>query len=276
MIGRIAIYVGLVVLAVVTVLPLGQTVLSSLKPLNELIGTTSTFFPKDWTWANYADAWSRGNFANYFLNSVIITGGVVVLDTLASSMCGYVLARKRLPGQRVLEGLFMFTLFIGLTTAVLFPQYEIARRLGLNNQVGIILVEYVGIMIIHVYLIRAFLAGLGTELEEAARIDGCGFFGTYWRISFPLLRPILATTVLLGFQASWNNFQVPLVFSLAARELRTVVIGVTALKYDAPDGLTAYDTLLAGVCIASIPVVVLFIWLQRFFIRGWTEGAVKG
>lgn len=271
----IGLWILLVGLAVVMLTPLVFGLLASVSPLKQILSSSPGLLPESWEFSTYVDAWTRSNFARYFVNSVLVTMGVVVFDTFASSMTGYVLARKQLRGQRVLEAVYMATLFIGLTTAMLYPQYQIARTLGMDNLLGMTFVEFAGIMVIHVYLIKAFVGGLGTEIEDAARVDGCGFFGTYRRIALPLMTPILATTVVLGFQASWNNYQVPLAFSLAAPELRTLIVGVTALQYDAVEGMSAYNTVLAGANMALIPIVVVFVVLQRFFVRGWTEGAVK-
>lgn len=263
-------------LAVIMLTPLVFGLIASVSPLKQILSSDPGLLPDSWEWSTYSDAWTRANFARYFLNSVIVTTLVVVVDTLASSMTGYVLARKRLRGQRVLEGMYMATLFVGLTTAMLYPQYRIARGLGIDNLLGMSLVEYAGIMIIHVYLIKAFVQGMGTEIEDAARVDGCGFFGTYWRVALPLMTPILVTTIVLGFQASWNNYQVPLAFSLAEPDMRTLIVGVSALQYDAVEGMASYNTVLAGANMALIPIVVAFVVLQRYFVRGWTEGAVKG
>jgi ABC-type glycerol-3-phosphate transport system permease component len=272
----VVLWILLTVLAVGMLLPLAFGFLASLSPLDQILSSRPGLLPRTWEWSNYLDAWTRSNFARYFVNSVLVTTGVVVFDTFASSMSGYVLARKQLRGQRVLEAVYMATLFIGLTTAMLYPQYKIARALGIDDLLGMTFVEYAGIMVIHVYLIKAFVSGLGTEIEDAARVDGCGFFGTYRRVALPLMTPILVTTIVLGFQASWNNYQVPLAFSLATPELRTLIVGVSALQYDAVEGMAAYNVVLAGANMALIPIVVVFIVLQRFFVRGWTEGAVKG
>ncbi|HEY8454509.1 MAG TPA: carbohydrate ABC transporter permease [Actinopolymorphaceae bacterium] len=273
---RILLGVLLVALAAAMLTPLVFGLLASVSPLKQILSSDPGLLPRSWEFGNFADAWTRANFARYFLNSVIVTMGLVVFDTFASSMSGYVLARKRLRGQRLLEGVYMATLFIGLTTAMLYPQYEIARALGMDNLLGMTFVEYAGVMVIHVYLVKAFVSGLSTEIEDAARVDGCGFFGTYARIALPAMMPILVTTIVLGFQASWNNYQVPLAFSLAAPDLRTLIVGVSALQYDAVEGIASYNVVLAGANMALIPIVVVFILLQRFFVRGWTEGAVKG
>lgn len=235
----VVLHVILIVVALIMVSPLVFALLASVTPLTQLLSRDGGVWPEQFEWSNYADAWTRANFGRYFVNSVLVTGGVVLLDTLVSSMTGYVLARRALRGQRFLEGLYVSTLFVGLTTATLYPQYQIADALGLGNLFGVTLVELTGVMLVHMFLIKAFVTGLGIEMEDAARVDGCGLFGTYWRITLLLMRPMLATTVILGFQASYN-------------------------------------TVLAGASMALIPLVIVFIALQRFFVKGWTEGSVKG
>ncbi len=274
--GTVVVYLFLTALALLLLTPLVFGLLASVSPLEQVLDAGGRLLPTEWRWSTYAEAWGRGNFSRYFVNSVAVTVGVVLIDTIASSMTGYVLARRRMRGQKLVEGLYIGTLFIGLTTAMLYPQYEIARTLGIANLLGMTFVELAGVMVVHIFLIRAFVSGLGTEMEDAARVDGCGFFGLYWRIVLPLMRPILATTVILGFQASWNNYQVPLAFSLAEPDIRTLVVGVSALQYDAVGGIASYNTVLAGANIALVPIVIVFVVLQRYFVLGWTEGAVKG
>lgn len=273
---RLLLHIILVAAVLIMLSPLVFGFFASVSPLDQILSRNGGVLPRVWEWGTYAHAWTTANFSRYFVNSLIVTATVVVLDTIASSMTGYVLARRKLRGQRLLEGVYIGTLFVGLTTATLYPQYVIAEALGIDNLLGMALVELAGIMLVHIFLIKAFVTGLGTEMEDAARVDGCGLFSTYWRVTFPMMRPILATTVILGFQASWNNYQVPLVFSLAAPDLRTLVVGVSALQYDATEGMTPYNTVLAGANMALLPIVVMFVLMQRHFVRGWTEGSVKG
>jgi multiple sugar transport system permease protein len=272
----VIVHIVLALLAVIMASPLIFGLLASVTPLDQLLSRDGGVWPEQIEWRNYIDAWTKANFSRYFINSVLVTGGVVLLDSMVSSMIGYVLARKALRGQRFLEGLFVATLFIGLTTATLYPQYKVADALGMGNLFGVTLVELTGVMLVHIFLLKAFVQGLGEEMEQAARVDGCGFFGTYWRVTLPMMRPMLITTIILGLQASWNNYQVPLVFSLAAPDMRTLVVGVSALQYDAVEGISAYNTVLAGANLALLPIVIIFILLQRFFVKGWTEGSTKG
>lgn len=272
---KLPLYVVLIVLAAITLAPLAYGLSTSLKSVTEALTHAARLLPTHPTWGNFDDAWVRADFSTYLVNSVLVTGGVVVVDLVASSMLGYVLARNQLPGQRLIEAVLIGTLFVGVTTALLYPQYTIARSAGIANLAGMILVEYVGVTVVHTYLIKAFVQGISPEIEESARLDGCGLFRTWWHIALPLMRPMMATTIMLAVQASWNNYQVPLAFSLTTPRLRTLTVGVSALRYDATEGVAAYPTILAGAMIGLIPIALTFLFLQRYFVQGWTEGAIK-
>lgn len=274
--GRGALYILLVVLAIATVGPFLYAFFASFKSLDELLGAGATLLPREWVFDNYRNAWIEGGFSQYLLNSVLVSAMVVVYDTMAATACGYALARMAFRGKRLLEILMATTIFIGVGTATLFPRFLIAQSLGLANLVGIALVQLSGMMVIHTFLIKTFSQSIDVDVEEASRIDGCGPLRTYAYIVFPLLRPIVATTIILAFQASWNSFQIPLVFTLARPDLRTLPVGVYALQSAAGEAIGSYDLMMAGAMITLIPVIGLFVLLQRYYIKGLTEGALSG
>ncbi|WP_329594509.1 carbohydrate ABC transporter permease [Streptomyces sp. NBC_01005] len=272
---RLLVYLFLTAVAIITLVPLVYAFFASFKPSAEILTSGSQLFPTTWTLDNYVRAWEMGGFSQYLLNSVVVAAGVVGIDIFASSMLGYLLARRAVPFHRAIFSVMSFTLFVGVGTATLYPRLEIAQILGVDNLLGVILVELSGIGIIHVFLIRAFCESLPIELEEAGRLDGLGLFGVYSRLALPLMRPILATTGVLAFQEAWNNFQIPYVFTISDQELRTLVVGVFALR-STSEGTQAYDLMLAGAMLIVVPIVILFFAFQRFFIQGMTEGSVKG
>jgi len=272
---RSVLYVVLTIVAVFTVAPLLYAFFAAFKPLNEILSNGAQLLPQTWTIQNFVHVWQIGNFGRYFGNSVFVTASVVLLDLVSSSMLGYLLARRLLPGGRALSGLMASVLFLGVGTATLYPRFVIADWLGVDNLVGVVLVELSGMTVVHTFLIRGFVQSLPTEIEDAARVDGAGLWRMYWRVMFPLMRPILATTVILGFQGAWNAFQSPYVFTLSAPEQRTLVVAVYALR-STSEGTQAYDLMLAGAVVIIIPVTVVFFLLQRYFIRGLTEGSIKG
>jgi len=248
---------------------------ASFKPLPEILSSGARLLPQEWTLDNYFRAWEQAGFAQYFQNSLIVVLGVTVFDVVIASLLGYLLGRNLMPFGRTIQGVMAATLFVGLGTATLYPRFVIASALGIDNLVGVILVEVSGLTVIHVFLTRAFVSTLPMELEEAARVDGNGLIGTYRHIVFPLLRPILFTVAILAFESAWNNFQIPYVFTLASPELRTLVVGVFALR-STEDGSQAYDLMLAGAMLIIIPVTIVFLLFQKHFIAGMTEGSVKG
>lgn len=273
---NVATYTILVVVAILTLLPLVYAFFASFKGLTELLQNGAALLPKAWDIQNYVEAWTSANFGRYFINSLIVVAGLVVLDGLAASMLGYVMARKASPLIGVYQAVIAATLFVGVGTATLYPRFLIAQELGVANLVGVILIEAASISVIHSFLVMSFVRSLPPELEEAARVDGCGLFGTYWRIVLPLMLPILMTTTVLAFQAGWNNFEIPYVFTLTRPDLSTLVIGVYSLQSGGNFGQAQYNLMIAGAMMMIIPVVIVFLSLQRYFVRGLTEGALKG
>jgi ABC-type glycerol-3-phosphate transport system permease component len=268
-------YFFLLIAVGITLLPLLYAFFASFKPLGEMLAGGAELLPHTWNLQNYRDAWRLANFARYFGNSVLVTAAVVLLDLFTSSMCGYVLARQRTALTRLIQGLFGVTLFLGVGTATLYPRFFLALQLGMLNLSGVVVVELAGITVVHTLLIQAYCQSLDAELYDAARLDGCGFFGIYWHIALPLMQPIIATTAILAFQAAWNSFQVPLVFTLSNPDLRTLTVGVYALKISS-EGATSWNIMLAGAMLAVLPTIVVFFFLQKYFIRGVTQGALKG
>lgn len=271
---RTLLYLFLTVVALITLLPLVYTLLGSFKSLQDILGSAQ-IWPSSWHPENYVRAWNEANFARFFLNSVLITGGVVVFDLIASSMLGYVLARKQLRGQWLIEALLIATIFLGVGTITLFPKLKIAQSLGMLNLWGVGAVQIAGFAAVHVLLVKAFIRSIPNEIYEAAVIDGASFFGTYWRVALPMMRPILATVAVLGFTGSWNNFQDPFVFTLTRPELRTITVGLFQLRTGG-SGVNEWNIMLAGTVLGIVPIIVVFILLQRYFIQGLAGGAVKG
>ena len=273
--GWVLLYAFLLLVALFALLPLLYAFFNSFKPLNDLLMNGARLLPSEWRFRNYLEAWQRANFSAYTLNTVYISAGVVFFDLLGTSMLGYVLARKRLPGGRIIEGLLAATIFLGLGTITLYPKTVIALNLGLLNLNGIVLIKLSALTAVHTFLVRAFCKSIHQDVYDAATIDGAGFFGIYWRISLPLMTPILATTAILAFKLAWNGFQVPFVFTLSRPELRTVPVGLFLLKDGAGSGLDQWHLLMAGTMISLLPVILLFVLFQKAFIRNLGGGMSK-
>jgi raffinose/stachyose/melibiose transport system permease protein len=196
---------------------------------------------------------------------------VVVLVLLVASTAGYALARPGLPGKKVLVGSLVATMFIphGYT---IIPTFIVVNGLGLGNGLlGAALAQAGPALVVPVLLFMGFFSGIPKELEEAARMDGAGYLRTYWRVMLPLAKPVMGTVALMNFIGAWNAFFIPLVFTLGNPDLRTLGVGMYGFY---GQDTTDWTGLAAAACISVVPIVIVFLFLQRTFVEG-IAGAVK-
>lgn len=243
---------------------------SSLKTNAEIFAGLS-LIPSSFEWANYQRAWTGARIGQYFINTVIITATSVAIVVVTTAMIGYVLGRYQFPGKKAVVAFFVATVFLpeGYT---IIPIFELVNRLGLAESLwGVILAESGGAHVITVLLFAGFFSQLPKELEEAAIMDGAGFFRIFWRIMLPLSGPVVATAIILQFLHSWNDFLLPLVLTLSRPELRTLAVGIYAFR---GEFFVDWSALAAAATISLLPIIVVFLFLQRYFVQG-IAGAVK-
>lgn len=270
-VGKSIIYILLAVVAFVWVYPFIWMITASLKTQDEFFASGLGLIPKSLNFENYVRAWNNANFGVYFKNSIIVTVSVVVIVLLATSAAGYVMGRYAFVGKKLIMGIFMASITIPLVFTVI-PIYELLKEMGLeSNLLGLILAEAGGGHVIFLMLFSSFYGGLPKELEEAATIDGSGFMKTYTSIMFPLAKPIMATVVIMQFIWTWNSFLLPLIVTLSKPELRTLAVGLYALR---GENVVDWTGIAAGACIAVLPIIIIFICLQKYFVDG-VAGAVK-
>lgn len=270
-VGKSIIYILLAVVAFVWVYPFIWMITASLKTQDEFFASGLSLIPKSLNFENYVRAWNNANFGVYFKNSIIVTVSVVVIVLLATSAAGYVMGRYAFVGKNLIMGIFMASITIPLVFTVI-PIYELLKEMGLeSNLLGLILAEAGGGHVIFLMLFSSFYGGLPKELEEAATIDGSGFMKTYTSIMFPLAKPIMATVVIMQFIWTWNSFLLPLIVTLSKPELRTLAVGLYALR---GENVVDWTGIAAGACIAVLPIIIIFICLQKYFVDG-VAGAVK-
>lgn len=273
--AMIALYIFLVITVLVTIFPILFTILSSFKGKEEFLLGGANMLPEVWAWENYATAWKMANFAVYTLNSILISAGTVIGAIIISSMAGFTLSRLNFPGKKLLTGSFSLTLFIS-GAVIVYPIFRICQSLGLTNNLwGMIIVQISIGMVVDIFLVTNYCTGISREIDEAARIDGCSFFMTYRKIIMPVIKPILATIGLLEFKNAWNNYLIPLAFSLSNKAIRPLTVGVISLK-DSNEGISAWNLMVAGAVMSIVPILIVYIFMNRYFIAGMTEGAVKG
>ena len=230
-----------------------------------------SLIPADPQPGNFSRAWTDARIGEYFLNTVIVTVGSIAIVLVTVSMMGYVLGRYQFPGKKLIIVLFAITVFLpeGYT---IIPIFELVNRLGLANSLaGVTLAQAGGAHVLMVLLFAGYFAQLPKELEEAAVVDGAGFLRVFWEIMLPLAKPIVATTIILQFMHSWNAFLVPLVLTLSRPELRTLAVGIYAFR---GEFFTDWSGMAAAATISLAPIVVIFLFLQRYFVEG-IAGAVK-
>ncbi len=258
-------------LALVTVAgPFVWMALSSLKPEREIRAVPPTWWPGTVTLDNFRELFSRLDFPLYFFNSALVATLVTAGNLLFCSLVGYALAKLRFPGKRALLLAVLGMLMVpGMVTFV--PQFVLISNLGLaDTYAGLVLPFLVGPF--GVFLMRQFLQSIPDDLIEAARVDGAGEFRIFWRVVLPLCRPALATLGILTFLASWNNFLWPLV--VATTEDRYTLPVALAL-YSVGQNKTDFGLLLAGAVVVVLPVLVVFLLLQRHFLRGIATTGLK-
>jgi len=276
-IGRLLLYLILAALAVFALYPIVYAFIGSFKTNSEFVHGGTNLLPRNgWQFVNYTNAWKIADFSAYLWNSIFVTAVSTFFVLLFTTMCGYALARDQFPGKKIIEGCILATLFISAGAITIYPTMAIIRDLGLlNSRWGMITVYAFAINASGIYLYQGYVRGLSREMDEAAIIDGCGFFAVYTRIILPLSIPILATLGLLSFKACWNDYLLPMVMTLSTPKLRTLTVGVVALK-NTGNAAAAWDLMLAGTSISLLPVLLLYLFCNQYFITGITAGSVKG
>ena len=268
---QVIMYLVLILLAFLFVYPFLWMLSASFKTQNEFFASGLKLLPESFRLDNFVRAWNNASFGIYFKNSIIVTVSVVVIVLMTTSLAGYVLGRYQFPGKKAIMGIFLASTTIPLVFTII-PVYELLKNIGLSqNLLGLILAESGGGHVIFLMLFSSYYASLPKEMEEAATIDGCGFFQTYARVMFPLAKPIMVTVVIMQFIWTWNSFLLPLIVTLNNPKIRTLAVGLYALR---GENVVDWTGIAAGASIAIGPVVLIFILLQRYFVDG-IAGAVK-
>lgn len=270
----IILIVALSVLAIPFVVPTVWMIASSLKPLNEIFQSPPTIFTDSPTLAAYAEAFTFQPFARQYFNSVYIAVVVTLVTMLVASLAGYAFARIPFRGRNVL----FFVVLIGLlvpSEVTIVPLFQMFTQAGLvNTHWPLILVTALAApCVLATFVMRQFFIALPGELEEAARLDGLGRVGIWWRISMPLAKPALSAVAILTFLASWNLYLEPTVY-LTSPELFTLPQALT--RYADAYGGEMWNTQLAAATMTVVPMLIVFIIAQKQFVEGLAHSGLKG
>ncbi len=272
----VLLFIFLLLIAAVTLYPLLYVIFGSFKTNHELLIGGIDLLPKEFVFTNYIEAWEKANFGRYTLNSIMISLGVMVLSVIITSMAAYVLARKDFRGKELIYNTLIAFMFINVGSVSLRPLFELAVDLKMHTSLWSVIIIITGMgQATYIFLIRGFMLSVPKELDEAAKIDGCSFFQIYYKIILPVLKPILATVALLSFRAGWNEYIIPLIFTMANEVMRPLTVGVVMLQ-NSGNGAAAWNIMFAGSALSIIPIVVVYLFLNKYFVSGLTAGAVKG
>ncbi|WP_338553191.1 carbohydrate ABC transporter permease [Paenibacillus sp. KS-LC4] len=270
---RTPVWLLLLVTAALMLFPIVIALFGSFKTNLELT-TGATFFPSTWQFKNYLQAWTQADFSAYTFNSLYVAVFATVGTLLVSSMAAYAVDRVAFKGKKLFILLQSFTLFISIGAVVLRPQFDLMVSIGLQKSLWGVIIILISAHATAFFMVIGFFRGIPRELDEAALIDGCNFYSTFWLIILPLLRPALAVVSLFTFRNAWNEYILPLVFSLSRPDLQTLPVGLANLRYGA-GAAVENQLMLAGACISIFPLLIVYVFANRSFMQV-TVGSVKG
>ncbi|WP_137129024.1 carbohydrate ABC transporter permease [Rhizobium sp. FY34] len=268
--GTIAVYLTVIVVTIIMLLPFAWMLSASLKLSRDVFAFPIEWIPSEPRWQNYVDIWTKIPLALFIYNTSKLTIIVTVLQLLTSSFAAYAFAKLHFPYKN--------TLFLGYIATIampwqvyMVPQFLLMREFGLNNT-HLALICLQAFTAFGVFLMRQFYMSIPTELCEAARIDGMNEYQIWAKIMLPLSKPALSTLTIFTFVTTWNDFLGPMIY-LTRTELKTIQIGLRMFisQYSAEYGL-----IMAASVVALIPVLIVFLALQRFFVEGVASSGIKG
>ncbi|TKH43752.1 carbohydrate ABC transporter permease [Paenibacillus sp. FSL R10-2782] len=264
-IGKIILYLILIGYAAVTLVPFFWALSSSFKPLEEIVSGKISFIPKVFTLDNYRMIFiQQPLFGRWLLNSLMIGVAITALNLLFNSMAGYALARLNFPGKNLLFIIILGVLMIPAQVTMI-PNFLILKGFGwLDTYQGMIIPSMISAT--YIFMMRQFFVSFPKELEEAAEIDGLGRFGAFFRIVLPLARPALAAQIIFVFMGSWNDFMKPLIV-MSSPEMFTLPLGLNTFK---GQYISYWNYIMAASMISTLPILVIYAFFNRYFIKGIT------
>lgn len=268
---NLLIHLFLLTVAITCLFPLLWMVSSSLKT-QEMIFKDMSLIPREWHFQNYILAWKEGGFARYALNSIIYTALVVIGIIIIASLAAYAFSRFKFPGRNLLFFMFMAAMMIPVPGSFV-PLYVLLTKLHLRNTaLGYVLCMINVGLSTSIFLLKTFFDKLPRELEDAARIDGCTKLGLWWHVALPLAKPVLAVVVVFNALNVWNEY----VLALIIFDSKNLMPLQRALMVFQGEFLTNYPLLMAGLTITALPIIIVYLLMQKYIVKGVTAGAIFG
>lgn len=271
-VNKTIIHVLLILFAVVQIYPLIWLASFSLKDNIEIFGGNVAGLPRHWKFENYVSAFTQAKVLEYFINSVLVTAVTIFVVVLLAATSAYAIERMIWRGRQTVMKLILLGLMVPIHAALL-PLFMVLKNLHLLNTYLALIIPYVAFGIpMAVYIIASFLSSLPKELEEAAAIDGCGIFGIFFRVIFPLVKPAIATVAIFTYISSWNELMFAVTF-ISKQEFKTLTVGIMSMvgAY-----VTKWGEIGAGLVIATVPTILIYLLLSEQVQKSLVAGAVKG
>jgi len=264
---------GLLILwGLIQIFPIYWMLSFSLKSNAEIFGENVIGLPKEWLWENYQSALTVGNMGLYFMNSVIVTGGTILLTAIIAIMATYALKRMIWRGRGTANSIFMLGLTVPIHAAIL-PVFVILRNLKMTNSYQALILPYTAFALAMAILIcGSFMENIPRELEEAACIDGSSIYGIFFKIILPLMKPALSTISIFTFLQAWNELMFAVIF-ISDSKYRTLSVGIQTLT---GSYTTKWGPIGAALVIATFPTIVLYCFMSRKIQESMVAGAIKG
>uniref|UniRef100_UPI0033216DE3 carbohydrate ABC transporter permease n=1 Tax=Enterocloster clostridioformis TaxID=1531 RepID=UPI0033216DE3 len=270
---RVLFYGGNAIVALIFVSPLLWMIAASLKPEAQIfsdMSTIRTFWPTAAALGNYVEVFTRVNMMKFILNSLFYVFVIVILDLAVNSVCGYALAKFDFPGKELLLTV-VISLMVLPMEAIMLPLYKEVASLGWVNTWAGLIVPFVG-KCFSIYMFRQFFLDIPDDLLEAAAIDGCGPIKTFFIIVMPISGTVYATIFILDFVAHWNDFMWPMLV-VTGEDMRTIQLAIQTFFGSKP---IHYGAIMASLTISAIPMLLMFVFLQKYYVEGIASTGIKG
>lgn len=266
-------YFGNIVIGIIFVSPLIWMISASLKPESQIfanMNSLKTFFPVSASFNNYVEVFTRMNLPQVFKNTLLYIALILVLDLLVNSMCGYALAKFEFKGKGAIMNLVVALMVLPME-AIMLPLYIEMSQFGWVNTLVALVIPFVA-KCFSIYMFRQFFCDIPDDLIEAAAIDGCRPAGTFFKIVMPISKTVYATVFILDFVAHWNDFMWPFLV-MTGEDKRTIQLAVQSFFGTQP---VHYSAIMAALVISAIPMIIMFIFMQKYYVEGIASSGIKG
>ncbi len=271
-VAKVLTYILLVFWALINLFPIYFMFTFSLKSNEEIFGANVLGLPREWLWSNYTSAMGTGNMGRYFVNSIIVTVAAIAISIFAALMATYALTRIRWRGSKLMNSFLMLGLTIPLQASIV-PIYVLLSKAHWLNKYSTLIVPYSAFTLsMSILICTGFMVDIPYDLDESARIDGCGLWRTFFSIILPLMKPALSTIGIYAYLQCWNEFMFANVF-ISDSAHRTLPVGIRALS---GSYTTDWGPIGAALVIATFPTLIIYIFLSRRIQESFMTGAVKG